>query len=184
VLRAHILGNVASATLQLVSNATKAVLVQGMLARMPPSDTLSSTYVAGVIVPAEPFIVAISATAIDGQTLDWQWPSVFNPASYALRIAPDTAVLAIGQTIAVKLLLQSATATGSYTVSLQLPQGFAGAAGPWAVSLTPGATAEVATSITAPTAGQNLSSYVISAQASPAASPSLIQNAKFEFLVQ
>jgi Bacterial Ig-like domain (group 2) len=183
VLRAHIFGNVASATLQLVSNATKVTLVQGPLPRMPPADTLSSTYVVGVIIPAEPFIVAISATGIDGKTLSWQSP-VFNPSAFALQLAPATAVLTKGQTVPIKLLLRSASASGSHQVSLQLPPGFVGPTGPWAVSLTPGATAAVDTSITAPTAGQTASIYVITAQAFPTVTPSMVQNAKLEFLVQ
>jgi len=159
-----IYGSVLSASYKLLDQHSM-VIASDSLSQFPDAHTTSPRYATIVPVPSQPFRVEISAV---GTASTFVWLSRFYmPTVTTLRIDPAKGILSKGETVSVILRLASTDASSSsgYTVRLLLPPGFSGGAGPWTVTLAPGETRDITTSITAPATGAQFVRHTIYAEA-------------------
>lgn len=157
-------------------------LGSGSLSQYPDAHSTSPRYLADFPVPTEPFKIEISA--VGGSTFVWL-SRLYMPAVTTLRIEPAKGVLFKGETVPTILRLASTGASNTgYTVRLWLPSGFSGTAGPWTITLAPGETRDITTSITAPATGVRFVRYTVVAEALPVGPDSVPVSSTFEFEVE
>lgn len=154
-----IAGPVASAR-YVLSSPSGALLSTGSLVRTPH---IVPAYDASLVVPSQTFRMTIEAVATGGQITSWTSNQLYSPQAPKIVIKPETALLKKGQTIAATIEIHSAANSGWRKVWLILPTGFASAAGPWDVLLTPGTVSTINTSITAPSTGRPYIPYTLGA---------------------
>ena len=158
-------GNVASASYGFL-NASGQNITLAALARSPAGDTTSPRFFALVTIPSEPFRVEINGMGSAGEKLTWR-SSLYQPTPTGLKILPAKGLLAKNELVQVRLQVQSALGGRSYSLRLLLPPEFAGNSGPWVINAVAGKTIEVATTIKAPSAGEDYTFYTIVAEATP-----------------
>jgi hypothetical protein len=182
-LHAKIFGGPTNPAFSFVDATTGATVLTGPLTQ-PDSTTPYPDYFASVIVPSTPFKIAITATNANAATVQWTSATTYRPRSYTLRLAPSASILALGQTTAATIKITSATASGAYTFALLLPAGLTGATGPWTVTLAPGYSANIPTTITATTALTDYAFYTLSVVGTSVSNPADVQYANVRFSVE
>lgn len=153
-------GGVSAASFKLLSE-NRAPLAGALLTSMNPSDPTYPNFLALVKIPKQPFRIFISAVGKKpSDTLAWE-SELYRPSTMDVRLDPTTALLKKGESVPLVIHLRSDVNPGNYQVTLRLPAGFQGAAGPWNVFVPYGQTVDVPTSITAPTSAPAFSHFKV-----------------------
>jgi hypothetical protein len=161
--------------------ANGAVLAQGSMLQLP-SDT--TRYMTALVIPSEAFRLEISATGADGVANVWLSSRIYQPLAFRLRVLPEKALLYQAEAVKLVLAVESATAAGSYALSLALPAGFSAGATSWVVNLTPGQTTSVSTILAAPLKAGGLSMHTLLAEIAPTSNTQDVRQASIRIIVE
>lgn len=138
---------------------------------MLPTAAPLPWYTASVQIPVQSFNLSIVALGPTGVISTWTSARQFSPTGYTVELKPQTGLFQKGQSIPVSIVINSALTTGSYSVSVLLPTGFAGNTGPWTVFLSPGSSTVLSANIIAPSSGEPFQRYTLGVLAFPVGSP-------------
>ena len=143
----------------------------------------SFRYMSQVTIPSEPFRLEVSATGADGSVNTWSSSRLYRPPPFKMRIV-SAPLLYKGESVQLTLVASSSTASGTYALSLILPAGFTASSSSWLVTLSPGQSTQVATTLVAPLSAINFKRYTLLATIAPSSSPQDIRQSALKVLVQ
>lgn len=143
------------------------------------------SFVAGAKIPSEPFQIELSGITAEGRPFAVQ-SEYYYPTNIRLKLAPKSALLKKGENFELKIQSEATVLKyESYTVRLNLPEGFHGDVGPWEIQPKIGQVTEIKTDITTPVNGEEYERYPITVTANSSQdSTHQVITSSFDLLVE